>query len=187
MNLYDFDNTIFSGDSSNRFFWYSFLRHPLLVIVAIFKACFECLKYLFGKSNFGQIKAALFSFVKYISNLEEYINKYVLLNMHRIKKFYLEQKKENDVIISASFDFIIKPFCEKLDIKNVIATEYDTKEGKIIGKNCKGNEKVKRFYELFTKETIINEAYSDSLSDIPMLKLAKNSYLVKKEKIRKYN
>ena len=145
MNIYDFDDTIFAGDSSVEFIKYSFVRHPFLVIWCLIKALKEAIKYLFKKSNFGLIKSELFSFVKYLSNIDDYMDKYVLKHQKHIKKFYLDQKKDDDVVISASFDFIVRPFCEKLGIKYIIATEYDTKKGKIIGKNCKGQEKIIRF------------------------------------------
>ena len=76
----------------------------------------------------------------------------------------------------------MKPFCEKLNIKHIIASKYDIKKGTIIGKNCKGKEKVKRLKEYY-KNYKVNNAYSDSMSDIPMLKLAKNAYLVKDEEL----
>lgn len=186
MNLYDFDNTIIKGDSSNRFFWYSLLRHPFIVFISICKALLEVIKSLFGKSNFSKIKSSIFSYVKYINNLDDFMDKYASKNLNRIKKFYLDNQKDNDVIISASFEFIVKPFCDKLGIKNLIATKYDIKTGKIIGNNCKGSEKVKRFYEIYSKETDIEEAYSDSLSDIPMLELAKKAYIVKDNRITDY-
>jgi len=186
MNIYDFDNTIFAGDSSVKFIKYSLIRHPFLVIWCFLKALKECIKYLFKKSNFGLVKSELFSFVKHIKNLEDYMDKYVLRHQKNIKQFYLEQKKEDDVVISASFDFIVRPFCERLGIKYIIATEYDTKNGKIIGKNCKGKEKIVRFNKIFKKPKVY-EAYSDSLSDIPMFEIAKKAYLVKNDKIIKYS
>ena len=185
MNIYDFDNTIFDGDSSVKFIKYSLIRHPLLLIWSFLKCFKESIKCLLKKSNFGKIKCELFSFVKYIKNLDEYMKKYVLKYEKNIKKFYLDQKKDNDVIISASFDFIVRPFCEKLGIKYIIATKYDTKKGMIIGKNCKGREKIIRFNEIF-KNSNVNEAYSDSFSDIPMFEIAKKAYLVKKDKIISY-
>ena len=178
MNLYDFDNTIIKGDSSIKLIKYSFVRHPMMLTISSFKA----LKELIKGSNLGNIKSELFSFVKKIPDLENYINKFILKNKKYIKKFYLERQKDDDVVISASFDFIIIPFCHSIGIKNVIATKYDTKKGCIIGKNCKGEEKVKRFKEEY-KNAKVNEAYSDSLSDLPMFKLAKKAYLVKNEEI----
>lgn len=185
MNIYDFDNTIYAGDSSVDFIKYSLCHHPFLTFIGIIKALKECFKYLFKKSNLGQIKSELFSFVKHIQDLDTYMQKYITKHKHNIKQFYWNNKKDSDVIISASFDFIIKPFCEYIGVKNVIATKYDVKDGKIIGENCKGKEKVKRFRELYQDKEVMN-AYSDSLSDIPMFKLAQNAYLVSKNEITKY-
>lgn len=181
MNLYDFDNTIFKGDSSVKLIKYSFLRHPIMLTISSFKA----LKELIKGSSLGNIKSELFSFVKKIPDLDSYINKFIVKNKKHIKKFYLERQKDNDVVISASFDFLIIPFCHSIGINNVIATKYDTKKGSIIGKNCKGEEKVKRFMEIY-KNKVVLEAYSDSLSDEPMLKLAQKAYLVKNEQLIPY-
>ena len=54
--------------------------------------------------------------------------------------------------------------------------------GKIIGENCRGEEKVKRFRELY-KDQQIDQFYSDSKSDTPLKKLAVIAYLVKKNQI----
>ncbi len=185
MNIYDFDNTIIKGDSTVKFMKYSFLRHPFLVTKSVFLALKEFIKAMFHHSNLTNIKSNLLSFVKYINNFDDYIDKFVLKCQKDIKKFYLEQKKDNDVIISASPDFLIKPLGLSLGIKNVIATKYDIKKGCIIGLNCKGEEKVKRFKELY-KDAHVLSAYSDSLSDIPMFKLAKKAYLVKNDYISEY-
>ena len=185
MNIYDFDNTIFDGDSSFKFIMYSLKRHPFLLFISILKMIKELVKKLFGKSNFGNIKSELFSFVKHINNFDEYVNKFILKYSKNIKRFYLNQQKDNDVIISASFDFIIVPFCKSLGIKNIIATRYDVKKGKIIGKNCKGKEKIVRLKEMY-KNPLVDKAYSDSFSDIPMFEIAKKGYLVKKDRIIPY-
>ena len=182
MNIYDFDNTIFKGDSSVKFIKYSLLKHPLKVSWALIKSLKEVFKFWFKKSNVGNIKSVMFSFVKSIDNLDEYMENFVLKYQKNIKKFYLEQKKDNDVVISASFLFIVQPFCEKLGIKHVIATNYDCKKGIIIGNNCKGEEKIVRFKEHFNINDV-NEAYSDSLTDIPMFEIAKKAYLVKDDEL----
>ncbi len=186
MNIYDFDNTILKGDSSIKFIKYSLIRHPLLVIKSFLKAFKECVKLLFKKSNLGLIKSELFSFVKNLNDFDNYINNFIIKNQRYVKNFYLEQQSDNDVVISASFDFIIIPFCKSLGIKNIIATKYDVKKGHIIGNNCKGEEKVKRFHELYPK-ALVKNAYSDSLSDIPMFNLAKNAYLVKDDELILYH
>lgn len=182
MNIYDFDNTIFKGDSSVKFIKYSLIRHPFLVIKSSIKALIAVIK----KESFDIVKSELFSFVKDINKFDIYMDKFINKNIKNIKEFYLERKREDDVIISASFDFIIERFCNKLNIKYVISSKYDVSKGIIIGKNCKGEEKVKQLY-LYFKDPVINEAYSDSLSDIPMLKLGKKAYLVKGNNLIEYH
>lgn len=186
MNIYDFDNTIFKGDSSCKFIKYSITHHPLLVLKSLIASIPLGVKYLFKKEEFGVFKAKIFSFVKDIDNLEDYMERFTLKNIKNIKNFYLENRLDNDTIISASFEFIIRPFCEKIGIKNIIGTKYNVKTGKIIGKNCKGKEKIKRFRELYKEEDVIN-AYSDSLSDIPMFEISKNAYIVEGEELIKYH
>ena len=170
MNIYDFDNTIFKGDSSIKFIKYSLLRHPFIVIPSMFKSLWECIKYVFHRSDFNKIKSSMFSFVRKIKNIDEYLDIYVDKKMKYIKKFYYENQKDDDVIISATYDFIIKRFCKRLNIKYFIASKYDIKNGINIGNN-----------------PIVNEAYSDSNSDLPMLKLAKTAYLVQDDKLIKLN
>ena len=89
MNIYDFDNTIFKGDSSIKFIKYSLLRHPFLVLVASLKSLGEVIKYIFKKSDFEKIKGKMFSFVKRINNLDEYLDKYVNSKMKYINWFKL--------------------------------------------------------------------------------------------------
>ena len=69
---------------------------------------------------------------------------------------------------------------------NPIASDVDINSGECIGENCYGVEKVKRFYELYP-DTEINEFYSDSRSDIFIARLAKSSYLVKKNTIMEWS
>ncbi len=181
MNIYDFDDTIFAGDSSKKFILYSLKRHPFLVISCLFKGGWE----LICGSSIGMVKSKMFSFVKDIPNWDDYINNFIIKYQKNIKNFYLENQQKDDVIISASFDFIIEPFCRSLGIKNIIATKFDLKKGSIIGRNCKGPEKIKRFREIFPNAKVAN-AYSDSLTDIPMFEIAKKAYLVKKDQLIPY-
>lgn len=178
MNIYDFDDTIFDGDSSVCFIKYSLIHKPHLVLFSGLKALKEIIKYIFKKSNIGLIKSELFSFVKYIKDFDNYMEGYVNKYKKKVKPYYYEKQKESDVIISASFEFIVESLCKELNIKNVIGTRYDVVKGKIIGNNCKGEEKIKRFRELY-EDAQVEEAYSDSLTDVPMFKIAKKGYLVK--------
>ena len=101
-----------------------------------------------------------------------------------LKKWYLEQKKADDLIISASPEFLLLPICDKLEIK-VIASRVDKFTGKTEGENCWGEEKVRRFNEAGGGK--IDEFYSDSYSDTPLALLADKAFLVTGNKITPFD
>ena len=112
-----------------------------------------------------------------IKNVDEYIIEFWNKNDFKIKDWYLKQKKEDDLIISASPYFLLIEITRRLKINNLIASNVNKKNGEFLSKNCYGEEKVKRFKEEY-KGLKINNFYSDSLSDKPMMNIAKNSFLV---------
>ena len=74
---------------------------------------------------------------------------------------------------------------KKLKIK-VIASKVSKKTGEFLDKNCYGEEKVRRFNEEFNNKKIAN-FYSDSMSDLPLMKIAEHAYLVKKDSVEEIN
>ncbi len=184
MNIYDFDNTIYNGDTNRDIIVYSIKRHPINVIISLIKSKKLYKKYKKGLIEFKDVKEVMLSFLFKINNLDEYLDKFVDKHLKNIKYWYYNQQKNDDVIISASYEIWIKKFCDRLGIKNVIATKTDD-NGKIIGKNLKGEEKVIEFKKQFNNE-VVECAYSDAKIDLPMLGLAKKSYVVKGNKIIPY-
>lgn len=181
MNAYDFDKTIYKNDSSTDFLIYAIFRHPK-ALSRIPSIIFGYFKYfVFKKGRKEDFKEKAFSVVKYC-NIEKDVADFWQKNKKKIKNFYLSQKKNDDVIISASPRFLLEPICNELNIKNLICTEVNIKNGKLSGNNCWGQEKVVRFKKEFN-DTEIAEFYSDSLSDTPMAKLANKAFLVKGEKL----
>lgn len=185
MNMYDFDGTIYNGDSGADFLKYSFKRKPFIVSWSLIKGSFKYLKYKRGKIEFKEVKETLFSFVSHINNFDKFIKKFVKKHKKNIKKFYLDQRRKDDFIITASLDFYVKPLCHSVGIKRVVATKYDVEKGKIIGNNCKGLEKERIVTKMFNKK--FSNFYTDSKNDIPLIKYAENTYIVKKEKLEKYD
>ncbi|MBE0652769.1 MAG: haloacid dehalogenase-like hydrolase, partial [Bacteroidales bacterium] len=90
----------------------------------------------------------------------------------------LIQKGFEACIISAGYSIYLKYFTREYGIKHLIASEIacDIKKehclGRLSGKDCYGSEKISRLERYFkgteinTKESI---AYSDSISDLPLL------------------
>lgn len=181
MNVYDFDKTIYDGDSTLDFYFYC-LKKDLRLLKYLPVQILGFLKYMFGFVPKLKFKESFYSFLKGLKNPEKSIEDFWKLKESGIKNWYKDNKKEDDVIISASPEFILKPICKKLGIKHLIASDVDIKTGKCLGENCYGEEKVKRFREVFKKEKV-NNFYSDSLSDSPMAELAEKSFIVSGEKL----
>jgi len=63
-----------------------------------------------------------------------------------------------------------------------MASREDKRTGKFDGANCHGEEKVKRFYELYP-DGLIDEFYSDLYCDSPLARIADRAFIVKGEEL----
>ena len=132
------------------------------------------------------MKNRVFSFLKYFSDTDSLVKEFWEEHEWKIKDFWKNKKDhKNDIIISASCSFWLKPIADKYKVKDLFATEMDPKTGKITGNNCHSEEKVKQFIKKYPKAKVM-EMYTDSIHDLPLIELALNGYLVKKNKIYNY-
>lgn len=177
MNVYDFDETIFHPDSSYCFICYC-LRHRTVAFSRCLPAVlFEYFRYIIrGKEDAKKLKESLFSFLNRIDNIEALVYEFWQSHEKQISSWYLRQKREDDLIISASPEFLLQPVADHLGVQ-LIATRMNPYNGRITGKNCHDREKVRRFLELYP-DAVVGEFYSDSLSDEPMAQIAEKAFLV---------
>ena len=181
VNVYDFDGTIYNGASSVDIYFFLLKRYPKLI--AFFpKQMLGIVKYKLHLSSKEEMKEMYFSFLKGVRTDKTFVDDFWKQNQNKIKEWYLKQKRKDDVIISASPEFLLKPICDILGIDNLIATKVELSSGKFLSKNCQGAEKVVRFEEIFS-EAEIEAFYSDSKSDTYMAKLATKAFLIKNNRI----
>ena len=183
INVYDFDKTIYDGDSSVDFYLYCLKRKKSIILLLPIQI-FALILYILKLKDKEYFKGKFFSFVKKI-NVDEYVKDFWKENINKIKPWYIENKKETDIIISASPDFLLKRIKKKLKIDRIIASEVNKKTGEFLSKNCYGKEKVER-YNSEVKNKKIENFYSDSLSDLPMMEVSKNAFIVKGSKVTEY-
>jgi len=184
-NLYDFDGTIYDGDSGVDFVFWAIRKYPKFIF-KILGSLGVVILYLLKLRTKEDLKNRLFSFIKDIPNIDAFVEEFWEKHENKIKSFWKDKKNhKKDIIISASFSLWLKPIATRYKICELIATEYDIETCKIIGNNCHGEEKVKLFYWKYPKG-IVEKMYTDSINDLPLIKEAKEGYLVKRNKIYSY-
>lgn len=186
MNVYDFDNTIYDGESAVDFFMFCLGKDiklikllPLLVV--------KMVKYKLCLISVEELERYVLRYAKKLiedfDDMDLILDQFWQKHFHKIKPFYLKQKKEDDIILTATFEFLIKIPVEKLGIKNVIASQIDMQTGEF-KRICFRQNKVS-----LLKEHIDNTDnicfYTDSMNDKPVIDLAKEAYLVKGNKIKR--
>lgn len=186
MNVYDFDKTIYDGDSTVDFYFYCLRNYPK-VYRKVPEVLWFGLLFKLGVIEKKKFKSIFFGFITLIPDLKGAVESFWSQNRSKIKRFYIENQKDDDIIISASPVFILEPICRILHIKNLIATEVDTASGRLTGENCYGDEKVRRFYIRNGNGTSIDEFYSDSLSDSPLANISAKPFIVDGVKLIPWN
>lgn len=181
MNVYDFDGTIYDGDSTVDFYLFALKHQPSLIRYLPRQFC-GLLLFVLGRINKTQFKEYFFCYLPGI-DAEELAQSFWKSKQSRIFDWYLRQKRPDDIIISASPEFLLKPICQRLGVNRLIASQVCAQTGLFAGENCRGEEKVRRLNETFGI-THIGKFYSDSLSDSPLAKLADEAFLVKNRTIQ---
>jgi phosphoserine phosphatase/putative flippase GtrA len=180
LDVFDFDHTIYDGDASIDFYFFALRKHPSIVRFFPIQIWYVFL-YLTSAITRKEFKEGFFHFLVGLTDVNEDVERFWATN-GKIKKWYEVRSHTEDVIISASPEFLLKPMAQKIRAKRLIATRMDQNTGKITGENCRGTEKVVRLKTEFPNANI-NECYTDSLADLPILELAKKRYIVRKEQI----
>ena len=185
--FFDFDGTIYKGDTTRDFCWYFYQKKPLrsyylliqlaswllwrlkLLTTTQFKSTFiQFLNRIEGE----QITGLLNSFWEEKKSL---VHANLVLEISRLKKEGI-----HIVVVSASPELFIKTFCLSLGVDTVLGSELKVLNNKYsLLINCRGEEKLKRLKRAFPDFELI-AAYSDNKDDDVLLKTAKNGCWVKK-------
>lgn len=175
MNVYDFDKTIYPADSTVQFYRWCLRRYP---------ACRRTLPWTaWGLFCMGirlktktQSKQMIFRFLRHVP--EDAPALFWQEHIKYIQPWYLAQRREDDLIISASPEFLLRPVAEALGFA-LIASPVKQATGEYCGENCHGEEKPRRYREVYGNAPV-EGFWSDSRSDTPMALLAARAYLVRR-------
>jgi len=184
MNVYDFDNTIYDGESFIDLFMFFFKKDPSL-IKYIPDVIYGLYKYTKGTINAEEALAEyghiVSEYYKGLDNFDELLKEFWDSNMHKVKLFYFRQRQEDDIIISASPEMFLKDVLERLNIKNYICSKTD--ENANITDLCFRGRKVELFREKYP-DAVIDNFYTDSVNDTPMMEISEHAFIVSGNKIK---
>lgn len=186
--LFDFDGTLTTHDTLSDFIFFSLGKFRGLVGAVILAPVLFL--YFTGLMNNAKAKERVLSyFFKGIAadQLNALGQNYVrqrlpvILRPAGLNKIAWHQSQGHEVVIvSASAESWLKPWTQAMKLE-LIATALEVKDGKITGKftgkNCHGQEKVRRIqatYNLPDYAQIF--AYGDTPGDKPMLALATHPF-----------
>ena len=186
LTVYDFDGTIYDGDSTFDFIKF-LMKKDKSIILHIPKMAVYLIKYKMKLINKETMKECFFEIFNKFENIDDLVNEFWTVNQNKLKKFFTEKKThKNDIIASASPKFLLEPIAKYYEVKGLFASPVDKKTGKYNGINCHGVEKVRLINNKY-KNCIIEEMYSDDANaDGPLLEIANKAYIVKKNKIISY-
>lgn len=176
MNVYDFDGTIYPTDCTIGFGIWCMNRHPKLWFTFFPKMIVTLIRRKAGKIPEYLLQRRLFSFLTLVDDFDVQIERYWDKNEKKIAPWYLKQKRDDDLIISASPDCIIGPIAKRLGV-NFMATEYDREYGVFTNNLMYAQEKAKYIFD--HGFPVIDNFYSDSLADTPLALCAEKAHLVK--------
>lgn len=195
ISIYDFDETLYNGDSLWDFYKYCLKKYPLKIFYFPYQfIAFTLWKLkLLSTTNFKQAFLIFLTQVNATRDVENFWNIYKDKIFPWANQEILNDQNDNltVLVISASPDFLLLPAMKYLNIKKdfliCTKTKYN-QHRKITGKNCKGKEKVERLKRWADEKDIkfkVKKMTSDSIVDLPLYKIADKQYKVVNEKIDK--
>lgn len=180
LDIYDFDDTIYNGDSTIDFYLFC-LKNKTSLIKYLPVQIWHFIKYKLKLEDKEKFKEKFYIFFRGIQNIDDYVKEFWNKNNNKIRYDLIKKTENRKYIISASPEFILREVCNtKLTDFILIASKVNKNTGKLESKNCYGEEKVKRIKKEIKEEFEIENFFSDSMSDKYLAELSENSYLVKK-------
>jgi phosphatidylglycerophosphatase C len=185
--LFDFDGTITTKDSLSDFIQYSIGKYSYYIGLLALSPMLTAYTLKLIRNDIAKEKLITHFFKGWdINRFKKIAEQYSLEQIDKITRTkaiekikWHQERKHKVIIVSASMECWLKPWCEKNDI-DLISTKLEYKDNKLTGKfstkNCYGIEKANRINECYNlSEYDYIYAYGDSSGDKELLALADES------------
>lgn len=189
--VFDFDGTLFDGDSFISFSLFSKGKSKFFtaIIKNIHYLIAWKLKLISNEKAKQKLFYSLFSGTLYDSFKKDGMNFGEVINKKLKDETYAKLQKhlnngDKILIITASFKEWIKPWALNSGIDNVLSTEPEIKDGKLTGffstPNCYGEEKVRRLLEEEPdRKEYTLYVYGDSKGDSAIMNISDEFELIR--------
>ena len=181
MNAYDFDKTIYRHDCSVTFYLWCLRHYPRIVRRWPRLIC-DALLYGRKKLTKHVFMERFYRYLRDVPDVCAEAERFWDAHQKDMHAWYGKTHQADDLLISASPYFLIKPIADRLDIRYVLASPLNPATGFYEGERCHGEGKVRALRKAYP-DARIEAFYSDSLSDTPMAEIAERAYLVHGEQL----
>ena len=181
MKVFDFDNTIYRGESSIDFSFYM-IRHNRKILLYVPVILSSLVKYKLCLLSREKLESIINDFFEGVlegtEDAERFISLFWETHAGKLNKRILQLIEPEDVILSASPSFLVGGIREKLGTDNILGTEVDLERKRITWFNF-GENKVRRYRELYG-DRVIDAFYTDSYNDRAMMAVSRKVFIVKR-------
>ena len=180
IDVYDFDGTLYDGDSTADYVRFCLRRHPSLLL-GLPGVAAAALRLLLRRIGLTQFKSALFLAMSRRVDLEAEAERFWrdARTQSKLGAWFGDTPRDVPIVIaSASPEFELRHAAAILGVGTLIGTRCEPGTGRLVGKNCKGEEKLRRIREAMGDFTVRAMYTDDAKADAPLLAVARERYLV---------
>lgn len=184
MNVYDFDNTLYRGESGLHLFFYYLKKRPFLMRYTpkVVEAVIEYKRSHYPlEEAISRVEGLVRVFLEGIEDYEHDAREFWDLHEYRLRPFYKHLHRPDDLIISASPEQSLKEVCKRLGVNHYIGTVINENTSSLEFV-CFRENKVKAFQARYPGQQI-DDFYTDSMNDKPLMDISKHVFMVKKDSI----
>lgn len=197
--IFDVDYTLTSKETLRQFYYFLLTKKPRNIIYMP-RVIISGILFITGIYDEKRTKEMFLKFMDTMTEEEistlvkEFYNKKLKSILYKDGIDMLKDLKSKGYLvylISASPEFYLKEMYDIKEVDKILGTRFKKISGKYTrfmeGANCKGEEKVRRLKESLSHDNIEVDfknsyMFSDSLSDLPLLNLVGNPYLINYKK-----
>ena len=127
MNVYDFDNTIYDGESGFDIFMFYLKKDPKEIAKLIPRFGEAFIRYKRGSIKTDEVIEQygdmLTDYCVKIKDIHKDITEFWDEHEKKIKNFYAKIQAPDDVIVSACPEIILEEICKRIGVKNYIGSD----------------------------------------------------------------